>query len=68
MSYIMSFGPTGSRRELRWTTLLLNLTFGIEVVFPLKMGFQSSGVKNFDEGSNLEQLRANLDMLEEVRE
>lgn len=43
-----------------------NLAFGIEVVIPLELGFPSFQVKNFNEDSNLEHLRMNLDLLEEV--
>lgn len=42
-----------------------NLTFETKEVTPLEIGILSSKVEGFDKNSNLEQLRANLDLLEE---
>lgn len=45
-----------------------NLAFGIEVVFPIKIGLPSFRVEKYNENTNSEWLRANLDLLEENRE
>lgn len=45
-----------------------NLAFKIESLIPLEMGLLSLRVENLDESSSSEQLRTNLDLLEEVRE
>ena len=43
------------------------LAFGIEVVISIKLELFSARVKNFDEQSNLQDLRVNFDLLKEKR-
>lgn len=45
-----------------------NLAFGIEAIILLEIGLPSLQVKNFNKDDNSEQLRANLDLLEELWE
>ena len=45
-----------------------NLAFGMEAVIFIEIGVPSVWVENFDEQTNLERLRANLDLLEEAKE
>ncbi|XP_077242568.1 uncharacterized protein LOC143883090 [Tasmannia lanceolata] len=45
-----------------------NLSFGTEAVIPVDIGVPSPRVTNFNEPFNEDGLRANLDLLEEVRE
>ena len=44
------------------------LTYGTEAVIPLDVGLPSLWVENFDSQRNEDQLRANLDFIEEARE
>ncbi|XP_077232627.1 uncharacterized protein LOC143869976 [Tasmannia lanceolata] len=45
-----------------------NLSFGTEAVIPVDIGTPSSRVTSFNEQLNSDGLRANLDLLEEIRE
>lgn len=45
-----------------------NLTFRIEAMILLELGFPSLQVESFNEDSNSKYLRVNLDLLEEVQE
>ena len=45
-----------------------NLTYGIEAVIPVKVGLTSLRKEFFDEKSNDDQLKLNLDYLDEVRD
>ncbi|XP_077242342.1 uncharacterized protein LOC143882822 [Tasmannia lanceolata] len=45
-----------------------NLSFGTEAVIPVDVGTPSARISNFNEQLNGDGLRANLDLLEEVRE
>ncbi|XP_077226393.1 uncharacterized protein LOC143859621 [Tasmannia lanceolata] len=58
------------RTTLRATTgeSPFNLTFGTEAVIPVDIGVPSPWVSNFSEQFNWDGLRANLDLLKEVRE
>ena len=44
------------------------LTYGTEVVIPVKVGVTSIRRETFNEDSNNDQLRVNLDCLDEVRD
>ena len=44
------------------------LTFGAEAVIHVKIGLSTIRVKHFSEKSNSDRLRADLDLLEEIRE
>ena len=44
------------------------LTYGTEVVIPIKVGVNSIRREAFNEDSNNDQLRVNLDYLDEVRD
>ena len=44
------------------------LTYGIEAIIPLNVGLSSLRVENFDPKQNEDQLRTNLDFIEEARE
>ena len=44
------------------------LTFGIEAMIPLDIGLPSLQVERYDHVGNEATLRANLDLLDEVRE
>lgn len=43
-----------------------NLAFDIKAVIPVKIKFLTMDIEHFDEASNLNQLRVNLDLLEET--
>ena len=45
-----------------------NLTYGIEAVIPVEVGLTSLRRESFDEQSNNDQLKQNLDFLDEVRD
>ena len=45
-----------------------NLTYGIEAVIPVEVGLTSLRREFFDEQSNNDQLKQNLDFLDEVRD
>ena len=45
-----------------------NLTYGIEAVIPVEIGFTSPRTEFFDEHSNNDQLKLNLDYLDKVRD
>ena len=45
-----------------------NLAFGSDVVIPVEIGINSLRVAHFDLEQNESNLRANLDLLEEIRE
>ena len=47
---------------------LFNLTFGTEVVILVEIGLLTLRTENFEEEANSEQLRANVDLLEETQE
>ena len=44
------------------------LTYGTEAVIPIEVGITNIRRKMFDEENNVDQLRVNLDCLDEVRE
>ena len=44
-----------------------NLVFGIETVIPVEIGLPTIGIDFYEESRNPDQLRANLDLLEETR-
>ena len=46
----------------------LRLTYGTEAVIPMKVGVTNTRRETFNEGSNDDHLRINLDCLDEVRE
>ena len=45
-----------------------NLAFGVDAVIPVKIGINSLRVSHFDPEQNEANLRANLDLLEKIRE
>ena len=45
-----------------------NLTFGTEVVIPVEVGLTTFKAITFDESRNDEELKVNLDLLDELRE
>ena len=45
-----------------------NLTYGIEAVIPVKVGLTSLRREFFDEQDNNDQLKQNLDLMDEVRD
>ena len=45
-----------------------NLTYGTEAVIPIELKFPSIRVESYEEGSNSDRLRSNLDLIDEVRE
>ena len=45
-----------------------NLTYGTEAVIPIKIGLTSPKMEFFDKHSNDNQLKLNLDCLDEVRD
>lgn len=48
--------------------ILINLPYGTKAIIPLEVDLLSSQVKAYNEQHNLEDLRMNLDLLEEVRD
>ena len=44
------------------------MTFSTEAVIPVEIGPPTLRIENFEEEANLEQLRANVDLLEETQE
>ena len=46
----------------------INLTYGTEAVIPVEIGLTSIRKEFFDEHSNNDQLKLNLDCLDEVRD
>ena len=47
---------------------LFNMTFGTEAMISVEIGLPTLWTENFEEEANLEQLRTNVDLLEETRE
>lgn len=47
---------------------LLNLAFNIEVMIPIDSSLPTMRIGCYDKLSNLGQLRANLDLLEDIRD
>ena len=47
---------------------LFNLTYGVEAVIPVEVGLTSFRREFFDEQDNNDQLRQNLDLVDEVRD
>ena len=47
---------------------LFSITYGVEAVIPLKIGFPTSRTNSFNPSDNDEQLKKNLDLIEEKRE
>ena len=45
-----------------------NLTFRAEIVILVEIGMPSTRIEYYDEQKNLDQLRTNLDLLEEIRQ
>ena len=45
---------------------LFNLAFGIDIVIPMKIGINTPQVVHFDPEHNEDNIRANLDLLEEA--
>ena len=45
-----------------------NLTYGAEAVIPVEVGLTASGGSFFDEQDNNDQLRQNLDLVDEIRD
>ena len=52
---------------MKWETPF-RLTYGTETVIPVEVGITSIGREMFHEENNDDQLRVNLDCLDEVRE
>ena len=44
------------------------MTYGVEAVIPLEIGFPTSRTSSFNPSDNDEQLKKNLDLIEEKRE
>lgn len=63
----MCRGPT-KLSEFSTRETLFRLAFGTEALIPLEVGLPWLRVEKFNEESNLDDLRANLDLLKEMRE
>ncbi|XP_071688092.1 uncharacterized protein [Rutidosis leptorrhynchoides] len=55
-------------RNFFWEDIVCSLVYGTEAIIPAEILVPTKRVQSFDESSNGEGLRANLDMLEEHRE
>ncbi|XP_071714115.1 uncharacterized protein [Rutidosis leptorrhynchoides] len=55
-------------RNFFWEVIVCSLVYGTEAIIPVEILVPTKRVQSFDESSNHEGLRANLDMLEECRE